>query len=90
MTVLVILGLVAGCVLVGLAQWRLAQLAPVWPGAVIPVLWLAAAIALVVVGAISSFVDVAGLLLVGVVIARLWHDGRQKRSARSAPAAAGV
>lgn len=89
MTTLII-GLVAGCVLIGLLQWRLAQLAPAWPGAVVPVLWVGTAISLVVAGEIHSLVDVGGLLLVTVVIARLWHDGRQKRATRSAPAAAKV
>lgn len=90
MTVLLILGLAAACILVGLVHRQLARLGPAWPGAVVPVLWVATAISLVATGNIRSAVDVGGLLLVSVVIARIWHEGRQHRAARSAPAAARV
>ena len=84
MTALVAIAIVVGCILVGLIHGRLARLAPVWPGAVVPLLWVASAITLVAAGLIRSAVDVGGLLLVSVVLARIWHEGRQKRAARSA------
>lgn len=88
MTFLIIAGIATGAILVGLVHGRLARLEPVWPGAIIPALWGGTAIMLVAAGSIHSIVDMGGVLLVSVVILRIWHDGRQKRTARSAPTAA--
>jgi len=86
MDTLITIGLVAGCILVGLVHRQLARLAPAWPGAVVPALWAAAAIYLLASGSIDSLLDGAGLVLVTVVLARIWHEGRQHRSTRSTPA----
>jgi len=90
MTTLLTIGLVAGCILVGLVHRQAARLAPAWPGAVVPALWAAAAVYLLVSGSINSLVDVAGVVLVTVVLARIWHEGRQHRAARSAPTPVGA
>jgi hypothetical protein len=87
-TTLIAVGVGVACLLVGLVHWFLARLAPVWPGALVPALWAGAAVFGVVTGRIQSLVDVGGVLLVGVVLARIWHEGRQKRATRSAPTAA--
>jgi hypothetical protein len=85
MTLLITIGLAAGCILVGLIHRQLARLAPAWPGAVVPALWAGAAVYLAVSGSLDSLVDVGGIVLVTVVLARIWHEGRQHRLARSAP-----
>ncbi len=85
MTILITIGLAAGCILIGLLHRQLARLAPAWPGAVVPVLWAGAAIYLAVSGSLRSLVDVGGVVLVTVVLARIWHEGRQHRSTRSTP-----
>jgi hypothetical protein len=83
--VLIVVGIAAACIVVGLIHWMLARLAPVWPGAIIPTLWVMTAIYLVATGGIDSIVDVGGLILVSVVLARIWHEGRQKRAKLTAP-----
>lgn len=90
MTVLITIGIAAGCIIIGLVHRQLAGLAPVWPGLILPVLWLGTATYLLASGRLHSLVDVGGIVLAGVVIARLWHEGRQKRAARPAPTAAEV
>lgn len=90
MDLLITLAIAAGCLTVGVVHWRLARLAPRWPGAVVPALWVGTAVVLVARGTIDSLVDVGGLLLVTVVLARIWHEGRQKRAAKPVPSTAGV
>lgn len=85
MDTLITIGLVAGCILVGLVHRHLARLAHGWPGAVVPALWVGAVIYLAASGSLASLLDVGGVVLVSVVLARIWHEGRQHRTARSAP-----
>ena len=76
------------CIAVGLIHRQLSRSAARWPGAVVPALWVAAALYLVAAGAINSLLDVGGLVLVTVVLARTWDDGRRQRAALRTPASA--
>jgi len=78
------------CIILGLIHWQLSRSATRWPGAIIPALWVAAAGYLVATGTIDSLLDVAGLVVVTVALARIWDDGRRKRAALSSPTSAGA
>ena len=78
------------CIILGLIHWQLSRSGPRWAGVIVPALWVAAAIYLVVTGTINTLLDIGGLVLVTVVLARIWDDGRRKRTRVTRPTSAGA
>lgn len=69
----------------GLLHWWLSRRTAAWLGGVVPALWLAAAGAWVVQGYVDSAFDAAAIGFSGLVLLRLWDEGRQA-GRRVAPA----
>lgn len=81
MRIIIIGTVIAGCLAVGLVQWGLAQLRPAWPGAVLPVVWLAIASWWTASGRVELITGILGAIGGVVILWRGWSLGRARRRA---------